>query len=168
MENYKNRFNNLVKKKNAVQNLVSYLKDKCDVGDLILNEIDLKEKLGNPHQQTRQALIVLESFGYLEIQQGKPSTLIRSLSDDPLDVSEAVLKNRLKFDEKLKKLVEFISNNYKADSKLPGEGKIINKLDLKKDKLKEDLLRLECAGYIVNSHGRNRKIFKDLSFLLCT
>lgn len=166
MENYINRFDSLVKKKSAVQNLICYLKDKCVVGELIPGELELIENAGHPHQQTRAGLIVLESFGYLEIKHGKASTLIRSLSDEPLDVSEAILKKKLKTDERLRKLVELISKHYKVNSNLPGERKLLNNPDIYKDKLKEDLLRLECAGYIINSQGRSRKIIKDLSFLI--
>ncbi|MEM5508491.1 hypothetical protein WNY98_06400 [Pseudoalteromonas sp. AS71] len=166
MENEKTRFNNLFKKKNAVQNLISYLQVTFNAGERIPGELELKDILGHPLQQTREALIVLESFGYLEIKERKPSTLLRSLSDQPLDVGEAILKSRLKDDEKFRNLVELIIKNHQVNSELPGVRQLSNHPDLYKDKLKEDLLRLECAGYIINSQGRRRKIIKDLSFLI--
>lgn len=74
------RLNFFVDKDNALRDIVGYLDTNYSAGDKIPSERDLEINVGYSRAKTREALIRLECFGYIEIHHGKASILLKPIS----------------------------------------------------------------------------------------
>lgn len=70
--------NKLIERTPCLGDLISYLKDKCEVGQTLPGERLLADILGHPRVSLRESLKVAHCLGHVEIQHGKPTKYIKA------------------------------------------------------------------------------------------
>jgi DNA-binding FadR family transcriptional regulator len=75
------RFVTLMGRDNALKDLVGHLTDNFEVGNEIPSQRNLEVEIGYSRPKMREALIKLECFGFIDIQHGKPSILLKPFTE---------------------------------------------------------------------------------------
>lgn len=138
-----------------------------------VSEIYLLNRSGWGRAKVREVRIILESFGFMVIEQGKVTAVNKgfkalAITDDSvLDV----VKNHITSDEKAQALASYISNNTKVGDKVPSERDLKkhllkNNIHIGREKLREILLRLECGGYLYRKNRSKRVLLKPINEVL--
>lgn len=78
MKNERTRFEEMVQRDSALKELIGYLTENYQSGDKLPSEREMSDFIiGYSRQKLREALIRLECFGYIDIQHGKSSVLLK-------------------------------------------------------------------------------------------
>lgn len=140
--------------------------------DTGLSEPALQQVSGWSKSKVREALCILESFGFVEVEHGK-STLIVKKFNEPVPGEEALIdifKRHINLDTEAAKLVRFINANYSVGDKLLGERTMKKtvqpQIQIGREKLREVLLRLECTGFLKRMKQKKRVLLKSLDHIL--
>jgi DNA-binding FadR family transcriptional regulator len=78
MKNEQERFEDMVQRDTALKELVGYIEKNYRTGEKLPSEREMSDLIiGYSRQKLREALIRLECFGYINIQHGKSSVLLK-------------------------------------------------------------------------------------------
>ena len=159
----KNEFEILVENDIDLKNVVDHLKSNFEVGAEIPGERRLVDKIGYSLPKTRELLIVLDCYGFVDIQHGKGTVLRQNIANISSNELDARFIEKLKADPDLNEFISTLSKSIGIGDKLPGERKLKKVFRTSRGKVRELLIRLECCGFLQkSSHGKNRMLIKLL------
>lgn len=118
----------------------------------------LAEISGWSYSKVREVLVILESFGVLNIEHGKCIRVTQSL--DALEANEddvfRIVKSHIDADEKTKVFISHVESEYAVGDKIDGERPLEELTPIGREKIREVFLRLECAGFVLREGQKKR------------
>jgi DNA-binding FadR family transcriptional regulator len=122
---------------------------------LLSVDLDVDEKV------YREIIIALECFSLVDIKLNN-TVLIADTMATKASSLEARFKDKLNYDGELQKLLRLLSKEYEVGEKLPSEEKLMEQLSWGKQKIREQLLRLQFSEYVECKSRVGRVLIKEL------
>lgn len=149
--------------KPALRDISELISKRYKVGSNLESEIKLAENVQYSPQTVRESLIILESFGFVEITPRLNTKLISCPQSSAPSCPDSILKKKLNVDIKFKNFVKYLRDRFKIGQKLPGQRVLARLNVLSPDTVRTFNIRLECAGYLsMSGQGKRRTILKEL------
>lgn len=113
---------------------------------------------GWSYSKVREVLVILESFGVLDIEHGKYMRVTQSLDALTGDEDEVfrIVKSHIERDEKTKVFISYLESEYAVGDKIAGERPLEEVTPIGREKIREIFLRLECAGFVLREGQKKR------------
>jgi DNA-binding FadR family transcriptional regulator len=154
----------MMKVTEVLKTFIGHLK-QYPVGSEIPSEKELERTIGYSLAVTRETLIALRFFGFIKIQRGKNSIVLKEFSLDFPSAHQESLVNVIRTDTDYASCIVVIRSCCNIGGKLPGERRLKVMCNCGRQKVREILIGLECLGFLERSHGKNRKLLKELPLL---
>lgn len=161
MESSQERFEYLKSKNYTLKLLHEELGRDINIQDPLPAEPVLAEQLLCSRSEAREAIIILECFGYVSCRSRSNNIIVKNFNEPPNDTYQ-YFKKLYDSSEDFKKFYISLDGKYKEGDNLPGERVLAKSINFSRQKAHELLVRLECFGYLDINHGKPCKVLSHL------
>jgi DNA-binding FadR family transcriptional regulator len=145
----------------ALKMFIGHLR-QYPVGSEIPSEKELERTIGFSLATTRETLVALRILGFIRIQRGKNSIVLKEFSMDFLSAHQESLVDVIRTDTDYASCIVVIRSCCNVGDKLPGERRLKVMCNCGRQKVREILIGLEYLGFLERSQGKSRKLLKEL------